>query len=89
MRLFPKNTSPIKMTNTELKIYFLPLKIKAHVPIVTWKKEMIDAYMRWKDGAPPVLSVLVAPVEGGRRGMGDDDESNEDGANLGFAVVEV
>ena len=75
------------MSNTELRILLLPLKLKADDPMPTRKKEMIKAYLRWKDRAPPVFNILVPPVEGGNGGTEDADKSDEDGAKLGYSTV--
>ena len=82
-------TDPTNMSNKELKILLLPLKIKADGTMPTRKKEMIKLYMRWKDLAPSMFDVSVAPVEEGNGGAGDADESDEDSDELGYVVAEI
>ena len=45
------------MTNAQLKILLLPLKTKDDGAMPTRKKDMLEAYNKWKDRPPPTFHV--------------------------------
>jgi len=87
--IIAQTPDPTKILNRELKILLLPLNIKVDGLMPTWKKEMIESYMRWKNRAPPMFDVSVAPVEEGNGGAGDADDSDEADDELGYAVADT
>ena len=47
------------MNNNQLKTILLPLKTKDDGAMPTRKKDMIAAYDRWKNRAPPIFTIVV------------------------------